>query len=171
MSLSLTELAIRVSRDLTAARQVWLDGALAPPFRAALPPWATAASDPAEADVAVVLAEELSVEGTLTMAGTTRIEPPQVLAVLPQTAEATHDAEPIVLRLSQSPAARATRVFTRLGVIDVIAEGLLIVELAPGVAATELQRMALPTLLIAPDVTEMIVSPPTADLDRTGGAS
>ncbi|MBW2459788.1 MAG: hypothetical protein JRI68_35180 [Deltaproteobacteria bacterium] len=160
MSLSLTELATRVSRDLAAARRVWLDDQLATAFRAALPPWTTAVSHPESADVAVVLAEEISAEGALAMTGKAKIDAPQVLAVLAQADGETSDAEPIVLRLSQPPAGRATRVFTHLGVIDVIAEGLLIVELAPGVAATELQRLSLPTLLIAPEVTEMVLTPP-----------
>jgi len=168
MSLTLTELATRVAREISGARQVWLDDHLDPAFHAALPPWVRVVSEPDQATVAVVVAEQVSVEGTVTTARDELVVEGPVLAVLP---DADTTGEPIVRRLSRPAVARATRVFTRLGVLEVISEGLLVVELAPGVAATELQRIALPTLLIPPAVTEMDLTPPTSELDRAGDAS
>ena len=51
----------------------------------------------------------------------------------------------------------AHRVFTEHGVLDVVPEGLLIRELAPGLSARRLQEQTAPTLYIAPDVAELAV--------------
>ncbi len=55
-----------------------------------------------------------------------------------------------------SRAARATRVFTPYGVLDVVANtGLVIAALPPGVSAAELQGLSRATLKIAPTVDEV----------------
>lgn len=184
MTLTLTELATRVGRELRTVRRLWLDDALAEPFKRALPPLITAADRPSDAEVALVAAEQIANDGELTTRRGEKIEASRVLAVIERLDDLDGDGtKPIVLRLPRPPAARAARLFTPLGVLDVTAEGLLIVELAPGVAATDLQRIAEPTLMIAPAVTEMTIprrsdqpdsgpdSGPDSELDRGRGAS
>jgi hypothetical protein len=176
VAITLTELAARVGRELCGVQRVWIDDVLGEPFRAALPRLTTTVDTPSDAEVAVVAAEQISSEGELTTVGTGKVEASRVLAVVERLdSVAAAGTGRIVLRLARSPAARAARLFTNLGVVDVTGEGLLIVELAPGVAATDLQRVAEPTLMIAPAVTEMNVARRTDDpdcgLDRGRGAS
>ncbi len=176
MPISLTQLAARVGRELAGVRRVWLDDGLAEPFRTALPRLTTTVARPSDAEVAVVATAQITNEGELTAEGTGTVAASRVLAVVQRLDSlAAAGTRPIVMQLTGSPAARAARLFTNLGVVDVTAEGLLIVELAPGAAATDLQRIAEPTLMIAPAVTEMNLAPIADDLDsgldRGPGAS
>ena len=69
------------------------------------------------------------------------------------------DAEPrgaIVQRCDATT--KTSRILCDHAIFEVSDEGLVIVELAPGVSAKDLQKKVQPTLLISPNVTEMIVS-------------
>lgn len=50
------------------------------------------------------------------------------------------------------------RVFCDLGILEPTDDGLVIVELAPGVAATDLQALVRPTLKVTHEVAEMVLN-------------
>ncbi|KYF65272.1 succinyl-CoA--3-ketoacid-CoA transferase [Sorangium cellulosum] len=51
------------------------------------------------------------------------------------------------------------RIITDLAVIDVLTEGLLLRELAPGVSARDVQERTEPSLKLAPDICDMTIEP------------
>jgi hypothetical protein len=59
------------------------------------------------------------------------------------------------------PATEVERVFCDHGALEVIDGELVIVALAPGVSASDLQALAVPTLKITHEVVEMVVDRPT----------
>ncbi len=76
----------------------------------------------------------------------------EVVAVLDELSE----QPPGLVRAAAKATTKARRVFTRLGVLEVRDEGLVIVALAPGVSATDLQRFSVPTLKLTAAVKEMV---------------
>ena len=146
-------LAARVARDLPQGAALWL----APELRSAfprLPDDAMLVEVPTAADTAVLWATELGPNGSVLGDGPA-IDGPRVIAIM-QLGEGGR----IVAR--EAPArAHASRVYTDLGVLDVIGPELVIVELAAGVSAVDMQRHAEPTLEISVAVRQMIVSAPS----------
>ncbi len=60
---------------------------------------------------------------------------------------------------------RAVRVISDMAVFDVCAEGLVIVELAPGTSARDVQSHCEATVFISPDVTGIDVAPSVVSTD------
>jgi len=108
----------------------------------------------------VSLATELGPGGTVLRQGEQNdvpaIDGPRVIAIMLLGADGR-----IVARTTPS-VARASRVYTDLGVLDVIGSELVIVELAGGVSAIDMQRHAEPTLEISVTVRQMIISAPSS---------
>lgn len=150
--MSLDAIAKRLSPEL-AGHRVWYG----PRLEALRPPASPDADGPL---VAVVAVQHLSVRGEIRC----EAAPPegaQVIAVL------LLDGEPrgqIVDKLTGPVVAHTRRVFCEQAVLQVVAEGLTIVELAPGVSARDLQARVEPTLLIAPHVKEMVVTSSRVDV-------
>jgi 3-oxoacid CoA-transferase subunit B len=70
----------------------------------------------------------------------------------------TNDGTPKIVReLSYPPTAKKKvhKIFTDLAVIDVVAEGLLLRELYPGLTVEDIQSVTEPKLLVAPDLKEI----------------
>jgi hypothetical protein len=150
-----SELAELVARDLAAVKRVWLDGSLDSDFgsalRSALHHDARQVQEPAAADVAVVAASELARDGSVLLARD--VAGPRVVAVLPLGL--ADGCAHVVRQPSPGPRAHASRAYSPLCVLEPRAEGLVIVELARGVSAADVQEIAEPTLLISASVKEM----------------
>jgi acyl CoA:acetate/3-ketoacid CoA transferase beta subunit len=149
MSLTATELAARLKRDIKAGCSVWVAPVLMSQSKAMAELHSGANGTP---DMALVAANRVAVNGDVSCDAA---PPPgaNVVAVLLLDGEPRGAIVP-----SCGATTNATRILCDHGMIDVTAQGLVIVELAPGVSAKELQKKVQPTLLISPDVTEMIVS-------------
>jgi hypothetical protein len=147
----------RVVRALEDCRRVWVASDL-PELRAELPADRLVS---AAADIAVVRAREASATGQVTAS---HAPPPSSLrwAVL----------DPVrIVERCQTPVGRVERLFSAMGVLEVGEQGLVIVELAPGVSAIELQAFAEPTLKISSRVDVMRDSLPASEArcaDRQG---
>lgn len=160
----------RLAAEIRPRTAVWLDPALEA-IRAALDPRARW-TEPDEAKILVLRAPRVSLNGTIEPPdrsalsrsvvagpGATAADPapPRVIAV------ALLDGEPpdrIVARC-RGPI-RAQRVICEQAVLDVIHDELVIVELARGVSARDLQARVEPTLLVSPRVKEMVATAPPA---------
>lgn len=153
MSVTRRELAARLGREV-AGKRTWIDPALDDLARLI-----TAAARRVErlvdAEVAVLVAEAVG-EGGEVVANEPAFRPAgsRWLAWLELEAGGR-----VVAQVRGPTMARASRVFTELGILEVRAgEGLVIVELAPGVSAAQLQTRAEPTLLVSPRVDVMVTS-------------
>jgi hypothetical protein len=141
-------LARRVAHDLGDATRVWIAPELTI-LRSLIAP-ERLSDDGVEvaggADVAVVGASQLTEVGDVRgpcAAPSAR----RVWAVLDETTR--------IVRRCVAPVARVERAFGRFGVIDVTRDGLVIVELARGISATDVQKLAEPTLKISSRVNLM----------------
>jgi 3-oxoacid CoA-transferase B subunit len=70
----------------------------------------------------------------------------------------TNDGMPKIVRELTYPATakkKVHKIFTDLAVIDVVAEGLLLRELFPGLTVEDIQSVTEPKLLVAPDLKEI----------------
>jgi hypothetical protein len=180
--------AARLSRDLQE-RRVWLDPALGPLLAPTLvgTPGAEAVGSEVVVVAARALSEDglaltapstaravlaalspplLRPASTPSPAALGRASAPEVFAVLllapnPAGSSASEDRKPIVGRLLASdPTVRVGRVYCELAVLEVATAGLIVLELARGVSATDLQALAEPTLKITPRLAEMVVDGP-----------
>jgi hypothetical protein len=110
-----------------------------------------------DADVAVIHAGELDADGRVSaLDELDAIVAPQVLALLFLVREPRGH---IVSRCRAPVVATVSRAYTDLAVLEVGRDGLVVVELAPGVSATEVQRLAEPTLHLDPQVRPMPLEP------------
>jgi acyl CoA:acetate/3-ketoacid CoA transferase beta subunit len=184
MSLTRAQILGRLAQELAEARSIGLVGIEG----SELGPWLASSSDargwpadgaPPVPAVVVLAARQVSEAGDVLLAAAPSApalaqmrarlaEVPRVLAVVlsPATAErpalvpaeswdgsaSSEPDEAVLLRRA------AHRVLTEHGVLDVIPEGLLIRELAPGLSARRLQEQTAPTLHIAPDVAELALT-------------
>lgn len=125
------------------------------------PEVATLAATPQTPDppyeVAVIAATQLS-EGGEVRGPRAPAEAIQVWAVLGTPVQ--------IVRRCVAPVAQVALAFSPFGVFEVTAAGLVIVQLAPGVAATDVQAMAEPTLKISSRVDLMRDSVPPHRLPR-----
>ena len=70
----------------------------------------------------------------------------------------TNDGIPKIVRELSYPATaqkKVNKIFTDLAVIDVVAEGLLLREIYPGLTVADIQSVTEPKLLVAPDLKEI----------------
>lgn len=70
----------------------------------------------------------------------------------------TNDGTPKIVRELTYPATakkKVHKIFTDLAVIDVVAEGLLLREIYPGLTVEDIQSVTEPKLLVAPDLKEI----------------
>ena len=70
----------------------------------------------------------------------------------------TNDGMPKIVRELSYPATaqkKVNKIFTDLAVIDVVAEGLLLREIYPGLTVADIQSVTEPKLLVAPDLKEI----------------
>ena len=154
MSVTREQLAERLARDV-AGRRVWIDPALAD-LTAAIAASARRVERLVDAEVAVLAAEAVG-EGGEIVATEPAFRPAgsRWLAWLELEAGGR-----IVATVRGPTMARASRIFTELGVLEANpGGGLVIIELAPGVSAVQLQARSEPTLLISPRVDVMATAP------------
>jgi hypothetical protein len=128
----------RVARELEG-RRAWIA-----PELAAIRALAASADGPVE--VALFRATELSARGEVAAPR----ELPRALRLVAVLATPVRIVERIA-----GTTVTISRAFSEMGVLDVTADGLVIVELARGVSAIDLQHHAEPTLLISPRVGPM----------------
>jgi acyl CoA:acetate/3-ketoacid CoA transferase beta subunit len=69
-----------------------------------------------------------------------------------------HLGEQTIVECVDGDVTRVARIFCDLGVLEPRDEGLVIVALAPGVSATEMQALVGPTLKVTHEVSEMVLS-------------
>ncbi len=115
--------------------------------------------EPGAAEVALIEARQLGAGGAVLSTAANIVgqtsRPRPVIAVMRLA-----DRGVAIVSRSGPAMARAQRVYTDLGVLEVIGGDLVIVELAPGVSAVDMQTHAEPTLEISVGVRQMVVSSP-----------
>lgn len=161
----------RLAAEIRPRTAVWLDPAL-DAMRAELAPRARWVEEPAEAKVVVVHAPRVALDGTIEPTDASTLARSVVAG---PGAIAAADGSPLVIAvalLHADPpdrivtrcrgAVRAARVLCEQAVLDVVDGELVIVELARGVSARDLQARVEPTLLVSPKVQEMVATPPPA---------
>lgn len=141
--LSPEQVARRVERDLAGAERVWI----APELTLLRELIGAARQAPEAVDVAVIEVDALDESGGIHGPRT----PPRAGRTIGVSGSPVH----IVDSLPSGTRTRVDRVYSPLGVVDVHADGLVIVELAPGISAIDVQRHAEPTLKISSRVTVM----------------
>ncbi len=140
--------ARRIARSLQGMSRVWIAPELM--VLGALVGSERLADD--DAEVAVLLASQLGEAGDIHgPRGAPRAE--RIWAVLDASlfngSPPLEKPCPCIVRRCAAPVARVERAFSRLGVLDVTEQGLVVVELARGVSATNMQKLAEPTLKIS----------------------
>lgn len=137
--LSHEEVAARIALELEGVESFWI----APELSTIAPPRAAVPRE--QAGLVIIRASELSETGHVR--GPRPASEPRVWAVV--------DTPIRIVQRCTAPVARVEKAFLEVAVIDVAAEGLVIVELAPGVSAQDLQAVAEPTLRISSRVDVM----------------
>jgi hypothetical protein len=161
----------RLAAELPPRIATWLDPAL-DELRSGLSARARFVDDPADAATWVLRARRIDVDGTIEQLDGSPV-PSSVLAG--PGAPRADAAKRRVIALSLLGASppdrivascrgllRADLVLCEEAVLEVADEGLVIVELARGVSARDLQARVEPTLLVSPGVKEMLAAPPPA---------
>ncbi len=152
MELTQQQLATAIAHELAreGARQSRLSAYAGHPLWTAFAAVDITVSD--EAEHHVVVTSEVAQDGSI------RDSSPSgsIVALL----ETLSNQTPTIVERVASAGARARRIFTPLGVLEASDEGLVIVELAPGICATDLQRFSEPTLKISAAVVEMVPNEP-----------
>lgn len=145
----------RLRRELRTARRAWLSPEL---DDLAMFVAGRLVKEPSEADVLVVSVDRVSAHGEIPSPLPSRASKSaehRIIALL----EPRHDSQNQTILIDSvpppEPRAIAALVVCELGVLEVRPEGLVIVELAPNVSATDLQGRAQPCLLISPRVQQM----------------
>lgn len=151
MPMTTRELASILLRDLSGASCVWLDGKLDPSLSALIDAGAHRVAEVTGADAVVVAADRVANDGSVLVGRA--VSGPRVVAVLPLSL--ADDEARIVHKPAPGPRAHVSRVYSPLCVLEPCREGLVIVELAKGVSAADVQTVAEPTLLISATVKEM----------------
>jgi len=157
MSLTPEELAVRIRADLPLSAEVWLAPELAA-MRATLGGHTgESGSDP---QLAIVAAKQLAPNGdTVTYSA-----PPPCRDVIAVVMLEQDPPGAIVARCAGPATVKTRRVLCDLGLLEVAEEGLVVVELAAGTSAAQLQRRVEPTLLISPALQQMVVAKPKEQL-------
>jgi hypothetical protein len=139
------ELCARLATEL-AGRRVHLDPAILGDLGPLLPEGTVVAHSPAEAEVLVVCADAVAADGSLEPDGAPETPGTTVFAVV--------DPLRVVERAPGAGRRAVARVFSSEAVLDCTSEGLVIVELAPGLSARDLQASFSPTLKITHELVE-----------------
>ncbi len=167
MALTRKQLLARLAQELRPDRRIHLCAGLPLELKPLLARGvrATSSGDPAptdDVDVAVIEAVRVSERGLVDIAEDAKQREQEAIAmrarrVLVLMRHLDERGRPAVVAQSSGPL-RADWVFTELCALEVLAEGLCIRELAPGVSARSVQDKSEPTLKLGPDVAEISVA-------------
>ena len=160
----------RLTAEVRPRTAVWLDPAL-DALRPGLASRARWVDQPRDARVIIMRARRIGLDGTIeqpeppslergVLAGLGADDGPFVLAVTLLGAAPPDRPDRIVAHCRGQ--VRAARVLCEQAVLDVVDGELVIVELAKGVSARDLQARVEPTLLVSPRVKEMVATAPPA---------
>lgn len=161
----------RLAAEIRPRSAAWLDPALGA-MRPALGSRARWVDQPERAKIVILHAARVALDGTIEQSETGALAR-SVVAGPGAVAAATERPLVIAIALLEGePADRivarcrgpihAERVLCEQAVLDVVDGELVIVELAKGVSARDLQARVEPTLMVSPKVKEMVATPPPA---------